>query len=133
MILATSSKLKQILFVNYIGRVRPAEIKQGREDFKSLLTDLHPGFSFLANLSDLESMGLDCRTELGRNMDLVSQRGVGRVVRVIPDPSKDPGLNILSFFHYSNHPQIVTCATLAEAVEKLLTNPPPAVPPRTAK
>jgi hypothetical protein len=133
MILATSNKARQILCVNYIARVRPAELKQGREDLKILLADLRPGFHFLANLTALESMGLDCRMELGRNMDLVSQSGVGRVVRVIPDPSKDLGLNILGFFHYPNHPQIVTCTTLAEAVEKLLAEPPTVVPSRTSK
>jgi hypothetical protein len=137
MILATSSKARQLLYVNYIGRVRPVELKQGREEFKALLADLRPGFCFLANLTNLEVMGLDCRTELGRNMDLVSQHGVGRVVRVIPDPSKDPGLNILSFFHYPNHPAIITCTTLAEAVEKLLAAavpaPVPVASPRTPK
>jgi hypothetical protein len=133
MILATSNKSKQILCVNYIARVRPAELKQGREDLNILLTDLRPGFSFLANLSSLESMGLDCRTELGRNMDLISQHGVGRVIRVIPDPSKDPGLNILGFFHYPNHPPIITCSTLAEAVEKLLLEAHPTVPPHPPK
>ena len=137
MILATSNKAKQLLCVNYIGRVRPAELKQGREELKALLADMRPGFCFLANLSNLEVMGLDCRTELGRNMDLISQRGVGRVVRVIPDPSKDPGLNILGFFHYPNHPPIRTFTTLAAACEKLLGEPAPApvpvVPPRAAK
>jgi hypothetical protein len=133
MILATSNKAKQVLCVNYIGRVRPTELKQGREDLKILLTDLHPGFRFMANLTALESMGLDCRTELGRNMDLISQCGVGRVVRIIPDPTKDPGLNILGFFHYPNHPQIITCTTLAEAVEKLLADLPPGVAQRTVK
>jgi hypothetical protein len=133
MILATSNKFKQVLCVNYIARVRPAELKQSREELKILLTDLRPGFGFLANLSALESMGLDCRTELGRNMDLISQNGVGRVIRVIPDPTKDPGLNILGFFHYPNHPPITTCTTLAEAVEKLLTEPHPTAPPKPPK
>ena len=91
MILATSNQARQLLCVNYIGRVRPAELKQGREELKVLLADLRPGFCFLANLSNLEVMGPDCRTELGRNMDLVSQHGVGRVVRVIPDPFEDRG------------------------------------------
>ena len=128
MILATSNTVKQLLCVNYLGRVRPAELKQGRDELKTLLAGLRPGFRFLANLSAVEDMGLDCRTELGRNMDLVSQCGVGRVVRVIPDPSKDLGLNILGFFHYPKHPPVITCTTLAEAVEKLLAAPRPPPP-----
>jgi len=38
---------------------------------------------------------------------------------VIPDRSKDIGLDILALFHYRNHPQMDTCKNLAEAVKKL--------------
>ena len=120
MILASSNKLRQVLFINYVGKVHPAELKQGREELKSLLVDLKPGFRMLVNMSCLESMGMDCRTDIGRNMDLISQGGVGRLVYIIPDPSKDIGMNILAFFHYPNHPKIINCTSLAEGVEKLL-------------
>ena len=119
MILATITKVKQVMVVYYVGRIRPADLKQNREDLKALLADLRPGFHLLVDLTQLESMGLDCRAELGRNMDMFSLAGVGRVVRVIPDPTKDLGLNILAVFHYRNHPEIVTCCGLAEGFEKL--------------
>jgi hypothetical protein len=120
MILATTNLTRQVMVVSYVGRIRPAELKQSREELKALLAGLQPGFRMLADLSQLEAMGLDCRAELGRNMDLFSQAGVGRVVRVIPDPTKDLGLNILAVFHYPNHPVIITCAGVAEGIEKLL-------------
>jgi hypothetical protein len=41
------------------------------------------------------------------------------VVRVIPDPHRDIGLQIMSYFHYSGDVQILTCQTLAEAEEIL--------------
>jgi hypothetical protein len=44
---------------------------------------------------------------------------VEAVVRVIPDPQKDIGLNILSLFHYRRRVRIVTCATLGEAMKAL--------------
>jgi len=52
-------------------------------------------------------------------MDLVGQAGVGLVVRVIPDPSKDIGMNILTVFHYPHHPRIVTCESMAAAAREL--------------
>jgi hypothetical protein len=52
-------------------------------------------------------------------MDLIDQRGVGLIVRVIPDPSKDIGLSILTIFHYPRQPRIITCNTLAEAIQQL--------------
>ncbi len=120
MILASSNKLKQVLSVTYLGKVRPAELKQGHEELKALLADLRPGFRLLVSLSHVEEMGLDCRTEIGRNMELVSQAGVARVVYIIPNPSKDLGMNILAFFHYQNHPQIINCKTMPEGVKRLL-------------
>jgi len=100
MILASINKPQQFLVVNYLGRVRPAELKQSREELKTLLAELQPGYRML--------------------MDVLSAAGVGRVVRVIPDPTKDMGLNILAVFHYRNKPEIITCAGLLEGIEKLL-------------
>ena len=52
-------------------------------------------------------------------MKLIDQSGVDMVVRVIPDPKKDIGLNILTIFHYRKHPRIVTCEKMRQAAEVL--------------
>jgi hypothetical protein len=52
-------------------------------------------------------------------MDLCNKQGAARVVRVIPDPHKDIGLNILSLFHYGRKVRISTYQTLAEALQAL--------------
>ena len=57
---------------------------------------------------------------MGQVMDLFNAKGVAMVVRVIPDPKRDIGLNILSLFHYSRKVRIVTVKSLDEAT-KLLT------------
>jgi hypothetical protein len=115
MFLATSNKTKRLLCMSYIQRVRPEELERGREDVKILLADLAPGFRLLVDLSRLETMGLECMKEIGRTMERLDQGGVGMVVRVIPDPNKDIGFNILTAFHYPHHPQVVTCKTMTEA------------------
>ena len=119
MFLATANKSRQLLCVNYIGRVVPGELERARADVESLLADLSPGFRLLADLSQLEFMDLKCVTEVGRTMDLFSEAGVGMIVRVVPDPTKDIGLNILALFHYPHRPPIMTCDTLAEAIRTL--------------
>ncbi len=73
----------------------------------------------LADFSQLESMKLDCEPELGRMMELIGQAGVTLVVRVIPDPSKDIGMNILTAFHYPHRPRVVACRNLIEAARTL--------------
>lgn len=119
MLLVTSNKLKQLLCISYIGQVRLEEFQRSRADLTAQLGELSPGFRLLADFSRLESMKLDCAPELGRMMDLIGQAGVGLVVRVIPDPSKDIGMNILTVFHYPQHPRVVTCEKPAEAARAL--------------
>lgn len=105
--------------MNYIGRILPEELTRERGDVTAQLADLPPGFRLLADLSQVEFMDSECATEIGRTMELIDQAGVSLIVRVIPDPGKDIGLNILTIFHYPHHPRIITCENLAEAVRKL--------------
>jgi hypothetical protein len=42
------------------------------------------------------------------------------VVRVVPDPRKDIGLNILSQFHYGPQIKLVTFESLAKALSALM-------------
>ena len=119
MVLATCNKAKQLLLLSYIGQVRPSDLERSRDELKGLLAELDPGFRVLVDLTSLESINLDCAGVIGELMKLIDQGGVGMVVRVIPDPQKDIGMNILTIFHYRRLPQIVTCQKLVEAVEAL--------------
>jgi len=117
--LITSNKARQLLYISFIGAVRPENFTTGREDVALQLAGLAPGFHYLVDLTHLESMSPDCLTELGRMMEVIGQAGVGLVVRVIPDPSKDIGMNILTIFHYPQQLQVVTCQNLPEAIQVL--------------
>jgi len=119
MLLVTSNKPKQLLYISYLGRVRPEEFERNREDLTMQLGELSPGFRLLADFSRLEFMGLDCELGLGRMMDLIGQAGVGLVVRIIPDPGKDIGMNILTVFHYPHRPRVVTCKSPSAAAKEL--------------
>jgi hypothetical protein len=119
MLLVTSNKAKGLLCLSYIGQVRLEELQGGRADLTTQLGELSPGFHLLADFSLLESMGLDCAPELGRIMELIGQAGVGLVVRVIANPSKDIGLNILTVFHYPHNLRVVTCKNMVEAAKAL--------------
>src|SRR6185503_10734959 len=119
MVLATISKPKQLLYLSYIGQVSVEEVKEGLNDLVTLLEELSSGFRVLADLSNLNRMDHKCATEIGKAMELCDQKGVGLVVRIIPDPRKDIGMNILTVFHYRRRPRIVTCENLVEAAEVL--------------
>ncbi len=119
MLLLTSNQSKQLLYLNFIGTVKPEEIQNERKDLATQLAGLAPGFRYLVDLSALEIMRLDCMVELGRTMEMIGRAGVSLVVRVIPDPSKDIGMNILTVFHYPHGLRVVTCQSLTEAVKAL--------------
>ena len=120
MFLVTINKPKELLYLGFIARVRLEEMQQARPNAESLLVELSPGFRLLADLERLESIDANCIPEIGKFMELGDQSGVGMIVRVIPDPMKDIGLNIMSRFHYrKTHPRMVTCKSMVEAAELL--------------
>ena len=119
MFLVTANPARQLLVMRYCNRVTAKQLKSYRGDLKALLAELKPGFHVLADFSQLESMATDCAPEVGAGMELIDAARPAMLVRVIPDPSKDIGLNILTAFHYKQRPRIVTCETLSEAARAL--------------
>src|SRR5262245_28342659 len=119
MVQIEADKNRNLLEIRFFQRVVPADLKDQVERVKSLLADLAPDFRLLADLSGLESMDLACAPYIKDTMDLCNRKGVSKVVRIIPDPRKDIGLNIMSYFHYDRDVRIVTCETRAEAEQAL--------------
>ena len=105
--------------MSYIQHVTVAELERGYQDVVALLSEFPDGFQLLADLERLESMDVACADIIGKTMELMDRHGVELVVRVIPDSSKDIGLNIIGIFHYSKKIHIVTCETMGEAARML--------------
>jgi hypothetical protein len=106
---------RNLVRVRFQGHVAPADTKGYVERVMSLLPQVRKGFTVLTDLSGLDSMELDCVTGLTKVMDAFRAKGVGTVVRIVPDPSKDIGFNILSVVHYRRGVKVITCQTAAEA------------------
>jgi len=86
---------------------------------QELMHRLKPGFLILSDLSHLESMDPACAPPLGTLMDLCSAGGLSTVLRVMPDPSKDIGFNIISRFHQPPPVRTETFETLADAINSV--------------
>lgn len=106
---------RNLIVVRYRGRVSASDVRAVSEEVGSLLPQMRMGFTFLADLSELESMELDCLTGITGIMDACNSAGIGTVVRIVPDPRKDIGLNILSIIHYRRGVRVITCQDSAEA------------------
>ena len=110
---------QNLLVIRYSGLVGPDETERGLEDVRVGLAQLKSGFRLLADLTELESMDVACAPFIEKAMELCNQKGASMVVRVIPDPRCDIGLQIMSIFHYRGDVQIITCQTLADAEQAL--------------
>ncbi len=106
---------RNLIEVTYSGKVSIADVRAVSKTVQELLPQLRQGFTFLADLSGLESMELDSVGDITKIMDFCNAAGIGTVVRIIPDPRKDIGLNILSIIHYRRGVHMITCQTAAEA------------------
>ena len=116
MFLVEADPAKRLLIIRYAQRVSAEEVRQCREQARGLLTAMGPGFRLLTDLSQLESMDTACAPEIAAIMDLLVEKQVSTVVRVVPDPRKDIGLNILSRFHYGPEVRLITCESLTAAL-----------------
>ena len=119
MIEVRTDKTNNLLRIKFSGHATVAESRESLKRFETLLPDLPTGFRLLTDLSGLELMDQDCVPQLKTVMDHCNAKGVSLIVRVIPDPHKDIGFNILSLFHYRHNIRIVTCETLTEAEQAL--------------
>ena len=110
---------KRLLVISALQRVTAEEAKLVAQRVRELLHDAAPGFRVLADFRWLESMDPAAAPHVARIMDALAEKGVSSVTRVMPDPHKDIGLNILSQFHYGPEIQIATFETLADALQNL--------------
>jgi hypothetical protein len=110
---------RNLVVVRYHGHVGPIDAQRYLEEARAALPNIQPGFRLLADLTDLETMEVSCAPYIRQIMDLFNEKGIASVVRVIPDPTLDIGLQIMSLFHYGHNVRIMTCATLEEAMRAL--------------
>ncbi len=64
-------------------------------------------------------MDVTCVRHIANIMELCDEKCVNAVVRIIPDPKRDIGLQIMSYFHYRGDVKIVTCENLKDATKIL--------------
>ncbi|PYK17545.1 MAG: hypothetical protein DME55_09700 [Verrucomicrobia bacterium] len=111
---------KRLLVISAVQRVTAEQAKLAAQQTRELVRDVAPGFRVLADFRWLESMDPAAAPHVAEIMDTLTEKRVASVTRVMPDPHKDIGLNILSQFHYGPEIQIATFESLADALESLI-------------
>jgi hypothetical protein len=111
---------KRLVVISAVQHVAAEDAKQTVQRLRELLTDVAPGFRVVADFRWLESMDSAAARYVAEIMDALAEKKVASVTRVITDPHKDIGLNILSQFHYGPEIGIATFDTLADALQSLI-------------
>jgi hypothetical protein len=110
---------RNLVVITFLGHVEPAQVARGRAEVVAALETMKPEFRLLTDFTELDAMDFACAPEIQTTMDLLREKGVAKVVRVVPDPKKDIGFKVMSHFHYGRAIPVLTCETRAEALEKL--------------
>ena len=115
-----SDRSKRLVVISAAGRVTKKEVESVLLRVREIMKDVTPGFRVLTDFRWLERMDPAAAAPLAEIMDALAEKDVAAVVRVVPDPHKDIGLNILSQFHYGPQIKLVTFESLAEALSALM-------------
>lgn len=115
-----ADRSKRLVVISAYGHVTKDEVKAAALRLNEMIKDLAPGFRVLTDFRWMQSMDPAAAGHVAEIMDAVAAKKVASVVRVVPDPHKDIGLNILSKFHYGPEVRIATFETLADALQSLV-------------
>jgi hypothetical protein len=115
-----SDRSKRLLVISAAGQVTKKEVETVALRVREIMKEITPGFRVLTDFRWLERMDPAAAVPLAEIMDALAAKDVAAVVRVVPDPRKDIGLNILSQFHYGPQIKLATFESLAEALSALM-------------
>ena len=110
---------ERLLKINWLGHVDSDEMRRCADEIGVTASKMRPGFRVLVDMPDLESMDYAGAPYIGLVMDLCVAKQVEHVVRVIPNPHKDIGLNIMSYLRYRSKVRVTICENMAEAMQRL--------------
>jgi hypothetical protein len=110
---------RNLLAIRYSDHVGPDETERALREMRLALEKAERGFRLLADLTHLRSMDIACAPHIESAMEMCNEKGVSQVVRIIPDPRQDIGMQIMSRFHYGGDVRIVTCESADEAMKIL--------------
>jgi hypothetical protein len=115
---------KNVLHIRFRDNVTTTQFDEFHRELANLLQPLAEGFVLISDFTDLTEMDFACWKPVGYMMERMVQAGVGEVIRVLDDSSKDIGCGILSTFHYPASLPVKIFDNLPEVLERLELNRP---------
>jgi len=115
-----ASDAERLIKISWWGRVDSDEMRRCADEIGVTTAKMRPGFRVLVDMTELESMDYAGAPHIGSIMDLCVTKQVEHVIRVIPNPHKDIGLNIMSYLRYGSKVRVTICENLADAMRLLV-------------
>ena len=100
-------------------RFDESQAKALSDELRSRFNELEPGFYILCDLTTLEEFDPSAAKHYEAMMDLCNKSGVFKIIRIVPDPVRNFGLTVMSYFHYDREIPVITCSSFQEALEHL--------------
>lgn len=110
---------ERLIKISWFGHVDLDEMRRCADEIGVTASNIRPGFRVLVDMTNLESMDYTGAPYIGSIMDVCVTKQVEHVVRVIPNPHKDIGLNIMSYLRYRSKVRVTICENLADAMRLL--------------
>jgi small-conductance mechanosensitive channel len=120
MFIVETDSSKRLVVISVAGLATADEARDAAQRVRQILEEVAAGFVAFIDFRWLESMATAAAPFIAEIMDALAAKKVSAVVRVVPDPHKDIGLNILSQFHYGPEIRVMTFESLADAVQSLV-------------
>lgn len=108
-----------VIVLEFAGTIDAAQGEELIATVQDVVPERAKGFRVLTDLSAVQGVDTGLSEPAKKLMIFFNQHGVKEVIRVIPDPSFDIGLNIMSIFHYSKDVSVITVQTRKEAQARL--------------
>lgn len=108
--------------LEFEGNVDVAEAKRSFDEMGKTSPQKGKGFRLITDFSKLDTIDIGVKSFIEKAMELFKNQGVTEIIRVIPDPNMEVGMNLISTAHYPKSVKVHTMRSRHEAQEYLKIN-----------
>lgn len=107
------------VIVEFEGDIDLAQAQRSFGDLRKMVARHGKGFKVLVDFTSVATMDVDVEREIKEAMQYFNSKGVGEIIRVLPDPEVAVGFNYISRFFYSKDVKLINFTDRDQAHECL--------------
>ena len=107
------------VIVEFEGDVDLTQARRSFDDLRRLVAKHGKGFKVLVDFTSVATMDVDVEFLIKEAMQYFNAKGVGEIIRVLPDPEVAVGFNYISRFFYSKDVKLANFTSREQAQRSL--------------